>query len=178
MKIFVYPGSFDPFTNGHLDIAERALKLCDHLIIAIAVNSAKKSLFTVAERQELIEQSLYDWSNATLKNAKLVSDKKIEVRSFEGLLVDFVKKNKAHAVVRGIRAVTDFDYEYAMYQLNNDLEPSFETIFLLASKNYSFLSSTMLKEVARYGRSVEGHAPAVVNRALLRKFEEFRVSGS
>ncbi len=177
MKIFVYPGSFDPFTNGHLDIVERALKLCDYLIIAIAVNSAKKSLFSVSERHELIEQSLYDWSNASLKNAKAVSNKKIEVHSFEGLLVDFVKSKKAQAVVRGIRAVTDFDYEYAMYQLNNDIEPTFESVFLLASKNYSFLSSTMLKEVARYGRSVEGHAPAVVNKALLRKFEDLRNFG-
>jgi len=92
--------------------------------------------------------------------------------SFDGLLVDFVREMRAHAVVRGIRAVTDFDYEYAMYQLNNDIDPTFETVFLLASKNYSFLSSTMLKEVARYGRSVKGHAPSVVNEALLRKFHE------
>lgn len=157
MKIFIYPGSFDPFTNGHLDIVERALALCDHLIVAIAVNSAKKTLFTLEERKDLIERVLGERKN-------------LEVTFFEGLLVDYASTRQATAIVRGIRAVTDFDYEYAMSQLNHDLNPAIETIFLLASKEFSFLSSTMLKEVARYGSSVKNHAPEVVNHALLMKY--------
>lgn len=157
MKLFIYPGSFDPFTNGHLDIVDRAVKLCDHLVVAIAVNSSKRSLFTLEERKELILSSLGNRPD-------------VEVTFFDGLLVEYARSRNAAAIVRGIRAVTDFDYEYAMYQLNHDLENEIETVFLLASKEYSFLSSTMIKEVARYGRSVEDHAPSVVSQALLRKF--------
>ena len=157
VNLYIYPGSFDPFTNGHLDIVDRASRLCDRLVVAIAVNSSKQSLFTTEERRDLILSSLKGRD-------------KVEVTFFHGLLVDYARSRKASAIVRGIRAVTDFDYEYAMYQLNHDLEQDVETVFLLASKQYSFLSSTMIKEVARYGRSVEEQAPAVVSEALLRKF--------
>lgn len=157
MRTFVYPGSFDPFTNGHLDIVSRASVLCDRLIIAIAMNSSKKSLFSAGEREDLIRQIFPQRSD-------------IEVVSFEGLLVDYAERVGASAIIRGIRAVTDFDYEYAMYQLNSKMNPRVETLFLLASKQYSFLSSTMIKEVARYGRVDPEHAPDVVNDALLKKF--------
>ncbi len=157
VKIFVYPGSFDPFTNGHLDIVNRSVNLCDKFIISIATNSAKRSLFTVDERLDLINKSVANFPG-------------VEVVAFDGLLVEFAEKVNATAIVRGIRAVTDFDYEYAMYQLNSDMSPEIESVFLLASKEYSFLSSTMIKEVARYGRVSKDHAPEIVNQALLKKF--------
>ena len=158
MKIAVYPGSFDPFTNGHLDIVDRACEIFDKVIVAVAVNSAKKGgLFTLEERQDLLRQVLG-------------SREQVEVAFFDGLLVDYVDEVGAHAIIRGIRAVTDFDYEYAIYQVNRELNGRVETVFLLASKEYSYLSSTILKEVARYGRSVADYAPAVVGEALLKKF--------
>lgn len=157
MKIGVYPGSFDPITNGHLDIVDRGRALFDRLIVAIAVNSAKDSLFSIEERLELLRQVLGDRAD-------------VEVSSFNGLLVDYVREVRATSIMRGIRAVTDFEYEYAIYQINRDLNPEVDTVFLLAGKQYTFLSSTMIKEAARYGRCMDEYAPAVVNQALLRKF--------
>ena len=158
MKIAVYPGSFDPFTNGHQDIVDRACEIFDKVVVAVAVNSSKKGgLFTMEERLDLMREVLKDRDD-------------VEVSTFDGLLVDFSEKVNATAIVRGIRAVTDFDYEYAIYQVNREMNPRIETVFLLASKEYSYLSSTILKEVARYGRSVTEYAPAVVAEALLKKF--------
>lgn len=157
MLTFVYPGTFDPFTNGHLDIVDRAINLCDKLIVAIAHNSSKKNLFTEDERLELMGEVLKDRP-------------KVQLEAFDGLLADYAIEKGASAVVRGMRAVTDFDYEYAMYQVNSELSPSVETVFLLASKEFSFLSSTMIKEVARYGRTNPLYAPEAVNQALLKKF--------
>ncbi len=161
MKIAVYPGSFDPITNGHLDIIYRAKEIFDKIIIAIAVNSAKKTLFTLEERKDLIEKVIQC-------NQDLVNN--VEVVIFEGLLTTFAKEVKATAIVRGIRAVTDFDYEYAIYQVNRELAPEVDTVFLLASREYSFISSTIIKEVARYGRVLTEYAPPEVNEALLKKF--------
>ena len=157
MKIGLYPGSFDPFTYGHLDIVERARVLFDRLIVAIAHNSAKKSLFTIPERLDMIRSVLREVPG-------------VEIVSFDGLLVDYARQSGASAIVRGIRAVTDFDYEYAIYQMNRDLNPEVDTIFLMAGKKYPFLSSTIIKEVARYGKSVEEYAPPSINEALLKKF--------
>lgn len=157
MKTAVYPGSFDPFTNGHLDIVDRASEIFDRLVVAVAVNSSKQGLFTLEERLDLMK--------AVLKGRD-----RVEVTSFDGLLVDFAAEIEATAIVRGIRAVTDFDYEYAIYQVNREMNSRVETVFLLASKEYSYLSSTILKEVARYGRSVDKYAPAVVAEALLARF--------
>ncbi len=156
-RIAVYPGSFDPITNGHLDIIERASKLFDKLIVAIAHNASKKSLFTLKERRELLEASLPKQDN-------------IEVEVFPMLLVDFVRERKACAIVRGLRAVSDFDYEFAMYQVNAEMFPEVETVFLLASSAYSFLSSSILKELARHGRSLAKYTPAKVDYALRKKF--------
>jgi len=156
-RLAVYPGSFDPFTNGHLDLVERAANLFDRVVVSIAVNSSKNTLFTVEERLDLLREVL-----GTMPN--------VDVSHFSGLLVDYCHSIGAKAIVRGIRAVTDFDYEYAIYQLNQELNPNVETVFLLAAKEYSFVSSTLIKEVARYGRSVEAHAPSAVNRELLKKF--------
>ena len=157
MRIAVYPGSFDPFTNGHLDIVERATFLFDKIIVGIAVNSEKSTLFTLAEREDMIAEVLRSRSD-------------VSVVSFTGLLVEFAREVGASTIIRGIRAVTDFEYEYAIYQMNRDLNPDLDTVFLLASKEYSFLSSTILKEVARYGQSVSEYAPSVVSNALLNKF--------
>ncbi len=136
---------------------DRASALFDKLVVAIAVNSSKQGLFSLEERLALIQ-------------AVLAGRPGVEVTHFTGLLVDFTEKINANAIVRGIRAVTDFDYEYAIFQVNREMNPRVETVFLLASKEYSYLSSTILKEVARYGRSVSEYAPAVVGHALLQKF--------
>ncbi|MBI3395563.1 MAG: pantetheine-phosphate adenylyltransferase [Spirochaetia bacterium] len=159
MRTAIYPGSFDPFTNGHFDIVERARLLFDRLIVAVAANSSKSKtgLFTIEERTEILREVLKGKAN-------------VEVSTFQGLLVDFAKKENASTIVRGLRAVTDFDYEYAVYQINRDLNPSVETVFLLASKEYSFLSSTIIKEVARYGKAPREHVPGPVCDALLKKF--------
>ncbi len=162
MKIAVYPGSFDPVTYGHLDIIERACEIFDKLYIAIAVNSSKKTLFTLEERKELIE--------LVLAEEKKEIREKVEVSIFRGLLTTFAREMKASCIVRGIRAVTDFDYEYAIYQANRELAPEIDTVFLLASKEYSFISSSIIKEVARYGRTLDKYAPRQVNQALLIKF--------
>ena len=157
MKIGIYPGSFDPFTNGHLDIVERASTLFDLLYVAVAKNSVKKNIFTVPERIDMI-------------NEVLKAKKNIEVTSFSGLLADYAREMKATAIVRGIRAVTDFDYEYAIFQVNRKLNPDVDTVFLLASKQYSYLSSSITVELAQYGREITEYAPDVVNKALHKKF--------
>ena len=158
MQIAVYPGSFDPVTNGHLDIIERAQRFFDLLIVAIAHNSSKKSLFSVEERMRLLQETLKDTPN-------------VEVKTFSMLLVDFVRQQKACAVIRGLRAVSDFDYEYAMYQANAEMCPEVDTVFLLASREYSFLSSSIIKEFARYGQQLNKYTPEVVSKALLEKFQ-------
>lgn len=161
MKIAVYPGSFDPVTNGHLDIIDRARRMFDKLLVAVACNSAKQGLFTYDERKHLIAEVTEKWDN-------------VSVASFEGLLVDFCREENAVAVVRGLRAVSDFDYEYAMFQMNREFNAELDTVFLLSSGEYSYLSSTIIKEFARYGRSVSPYTPGPVNAALLKKFGHAR----
>ncbi len=150
----VYPGTFDPVTNGHLDIIERSKKICSSLIVAIAHNPNKTStLFDINERVYFLKSAL--------KNTQ-----QIKIVAFEGLLVDFMKKQEASLIIRGLRAVSDFDYEYAMFQMNSAMSHEVDTIFLLASQKYSFLSSSILKEFARYGRSVENYTPSIVSSEL------------
>jgi pantetheine-phosphate adenylyltransferase len=144
--ICVYPGSFDPVTNGHMDIIARASKLCDKLIVAVGSNESKRPAFTAGERVELIKTALGNCED-------------IEVISFSGLLVDFARSVGADTVIKGLRAMSDFEYEFQMALLNKNLEPDIETLFMMTSVNYSYLSSSAVKEIARNGGSIEGLAP-------------------
>lgn len=153
MTTAIYPGSFDPITLGHLDVAERAAKLFDRLIIAVAHNAEKKPLFTAEERMELIAQSLGSKAN-------------VEIVKFEGLLVDFAHKAGAGAVVRGLRAVTDFEYEFQMALMNKTLSPELETVFMASKEAFTYVSSRVIKEVARLGGDVTRFVPPPVVAAL------------
>ena len=157
MGICVYPGSFDPITNGHLDIIERASYLFDKLIVGVLINTNKTPLFTVEERIKMIEESC-----SHIKN--------VEVDSFEGLLIDFMKKNKATTIVKGLRAVSDFEYEFQMALMNRKLNSKIETIFMMTNSEYSYLSSSLVKEVARFGGCIKGLIPNSVEREILKKF--------
>ena len=160
-KIAVYPGTFDPLTNGHVDIVKRSLALFDNVIIAVAVNSKKQSLFSVEERIALIERVLKD-------------EKKLIVTQLEGLTADFCKEKGAVAIIRGLRAVADFDYEYAISILNKKLASEVDTVFFMASGENSFISSSMVKEVARYGKNVNDYVPEEVNIALIEKYKQLQ----
>ncbi|HMV44430.1 MAG TPA: pantetheine-phosphate adenylyltransferase [Leptospiraceae bacterium] len=164
-KLAVYPGAFDPMTNGHIDIARRALNLFDTVIIAVATNSKKQSLFSIEERIDLIHHVITDLG---------IDESRLEVTTFNGLTVDFCEERGASAIIRGLRAVTDFDYEYAISLMNKKLAPELETVFFMASGDNSFVSSSIVKEVARHGRSVAGHVHEIINEALLKKFKELK----
>jgi len=157
MKRAIYPGSFDPVTNGHLDVIERASKLFDEVIVAIADNVEKQPLFPLEERLELLRSSLDGRSN-------------VRVGQFAGLLVDFAVKEEANAVVRGLRAVSDFEFEFQMALMNRKLQGSVETIFLMPKEDYTYLSSRLVKEIARLGGDVSKFVPAAVAKALRQKF--------
>lgn len=159
MKIAIYPGTFDPITNGHLDILERAINLFDKVIVSIARNSSKDPLFPEQERLELIRQAIKSY-------------KQVEVDSFEGLLVDYAKKKKATAVVRGLRAISDFEYELQMALMNRKLNPNVQTVFLMPNEKYTYLNSTIVREIARLGGDVTDFVPPVVKEALNRKFKK------
>ena len=152
MKIAIYPGSFDPITNGHLDIIRRAAALCDKLLIAVARNGGKQNMFSVEERMALIGQVL-EWPH-------------VEVVTFDGLLVDYAQSVGAKAIIRGLRAVTDFEYEFQMALMNHRLQPKVETIFLTAREDYTYLSSKLIKEVGALGGNITDFVPPVVARAL------------
>ena len=153
MTTALYPGSFDPITFGHLDVMERAAKLFDRLIIAVADNAEKKPLFTAKQRAALIRQSIGARAN-------------VEIVSFDGLLVDFAKECGATAVVRGLRAVTDFEYEFQMALMNKTLSPDLETVFLTSREAFTYLSSRVIKEVARLGGDISKFVPPPVAAAL------------
>jgi len=156
-RVAVYPGSFDPITCGHMDILMRSLELFDKVIMAVAYNIEKKGLFTVEERKDLI-------SKAVNGNEHVIVD------SFEGLLVDYVKKVNSRFVVRGLRAMSDFEYEFQMASMNRNLNKDMDTIFMMTSKDYFFISSRTIKEVASFGGCVDGLVPAVVGKSLKEKF--------
>lgn len=143
MNICVYPGSFDPVTNGHIDIIERAAKQFDKVIVAVLVNSSKNPAFTMEERVELLKESIGDKEN-------------VEVECFSGLLIDFVRSKNASVIVKGLRAVSDFEYELQMALLNKNIDNEIETMFMMTNINYSFLSSSSVKELAKNGASIEG----------------------
>lgn len=155
----IYPGTFDPITNAHLDLIQRGLELFDEVIVAIAPNPVKGPTFTTDERVHLVEE--------TLRSNKL---DKARVESFEGLLVDYVEKKNCKIIIRGLRAVSDFEYEFQMALMNRKLAPDIETIFLMPSESYTFLSSHMVKEVCKLGGDVSELVPDIVNNAMKNKF--------
>jgi pantetheine-phosphate adenylyltransferase len=154
----IYPGTFDPVTNGHLDIIERSSRLFGHVVVAILVNPQKDPLFSVAERQELIRRSIGTESS------------NVEVEAFQGLLVDYAQKRGAHVIIRGIRAVSDYEYELQMALMNRRLQSQIETMFMLPAENYSYLSSRLVREIAEHGGSISGLVPEIVEQRLLERF--------
>lgn len=159
MRKAVFPGSFDPITNGHIDVVKRALKLFDKIIIAVARREEKSLIFTMQEREQLVKKVIG-------KNSR------IEVKSFEGLLVDFVRKEKACAIIRGLRTISDFDYEFQMALTNRKIAPEIETIFFLASEQYAYLSATLIKEIARMRGDLKDFVPKPVMIALKKRIKE------
>jgi pantetheine-phosphate adenylyltransferase len=155
-RIAVYPGSFDPITKGHEDLIHRSLEFVDQLIVAVAVNVAKQPLFSLDERVKLIQTA--------------VTDPRVEVQSFDGLLAEFAKKVGAVVIVRGLRAVSDFEYEFQMALMNRNLAPGIETVFLVPAFDLTYLSSSLVREVARFGGDVAPLVHPAVQQALKRKF--------
>lgn len=155
----MYPGSFDPITNGHVDIIERGLRVFDRIVVAVLENPKKAPLFTTKERVRMIQDIF-------------ASKKEVEVRAFDGLLVDFARARGTGVVMRGLRAISDFEYEFQMALMNRNLAPDIETFFMMPSVNYSFLSSNLVREVAALGGSVEGLVPGPVARKLRDKIKK------
>ena len=156
MNTVIFPGSFDPVTNGHLDLLQRASRLADRVVVAVAVNNSKKTLFNLQERCALLEEAVSEI-------------KGIEVIPFSGLLADFALEHQAQALIRGIRGATDADYELQLAQVNKALNPELETILLAANANFGFISSTVVKEVFKHHGDISHFAPACVKEALLTK---------
>jgi pantetheine-phosphate adenylyltransferase len=159
MIVGVYPGSFDPITYGHLDIIERASKMVDKLIVGVLVNSSKTPLFSMDERVKMIEDLTRDYGN-------------VEVRSFDGLTVNFARDCGASVMVRGLRAVTDFEYELQLAQTNKVIAPDIDTIFLTTNLKYSYLSSSMVKEIASYGGMIHEFVPENVEKKIKEKYKK------
>ena len=157
MKRAVYPGSFDPITFGHLDIIERSSKMVDELVIGVLRNSAKNSLFSLEERVSMIKEATKDLPN-------------VRVESFEGLLVDYMEQIDADIIIRGLRAVTDFEYELQIAQMNHVQKEDVETIFLITNLKYSYLSSTVVKEIASYGGDISKFVPASLMERIYEKY--------
>lgn len=155
--IAIYPGSFDPITNGHLDIIDRGLEVFDELIIAVACNSEKSGLFSVEERIEMIRETAGD-------------NHRLKVDSFDGLLVDYAARKGARVILRGLRAVSDFEYEFQLAQMNHAVQPEVETLFMMTSAAYGYLSSSIVKEVASHNGKVDEFVSLPVQKALERKF--------
>jgi len=157
VRAAIYPGSFDPLTNGHLDVVQRAAKLFDRVVVAVARNADKNPLFSLEERLDLVRQSIGHLPN-------------VEADTFSGLLVDYVSRQKAKAIVRGLRAVSDFEFEFQLALMNRKLNENIETIFMMPKDTYTFLSSRIVKEIARLGGDVASFVPAHVGAALAVKY--------
>jgi pantetheine-phosphate adenylyltransferase len=158
MRTVIYPGSFDPLTNGHLDVIQRAAKLFDRVIVAVAENESKLPLFTLDERLALVKKAVSHIPHA-------------EADSFGGLLVDYAAKKKAEAIIRGLRAISDFEFEFQLALMNRKLDERIETIFMMPKDTYTFLSSRIVKEIARLGGDVSSFVPAHVQTALQKKMK-------
>lgn len=155
----IYPGTFDPVTFGHIDVLERAAKLFDNLVVSVAISSSKKTLFTVEERTEMMKQV-----TSKMKNVK--------VETFDGLLVNYARQKKADAIIRGLRAISDFEYEFQMALTNRKLQPEIETIFLMPNEKYSFISSTLVREIAKYGGNLSDFVPKDVIQKIIIKLQQ------
>ncbi len=155
----IYPGTFDPITNGHLDLIARSSKIHDKVIVAVATSRAKTPLFSLAERIELIEEVTKDFD-------------KVSVIGFDNLLVDFAKEQNADVILRGLRAVSDFEFEFQMASMNRRLSPDLETVFLTPAEQYAFISSSMIREIARLGGDVSSFVPEMVQQKIIEKFNQ------
>jgi pantetheine-phosphate adenylyltransferase len=152
----IYPGSFDPVTNGHLDLIERGTKIFDRLVVAILRNNEKEPLFSLAERTEMLAEATTSFTN-------------VEIDCFNGLLVDYARERKARVILRGIRAISDYEFELQMAMMNRKLQPGLETVFMMPAVEYSYLSSRLVREIAQLGGSVSGLVPVAVERRLRAK---------
>jgi pantetheine-phosphate adenylyltransferase len=159
MRTAIYPGSFDPITNGHLDLVERAAKLFDRVVVAVAINESKKPLFSLKERVEMVRGAVQSIPNA-------------EADSFDGLLVDYVERQGGHAIIRGLRAVSDFEFEFQLALMNRKLNERVETIFMMPKETYTFLSSHIIKEITRLGGDVRPFVSDSVRLAMAAKFKK------
>jgi pantetheine-phosphate adenylyltransferase len=157
MRRAIYPGSFDPITNGHLDVIERARKLFDEVVVAVAHNDEKQPLFSLKDRLDLLRETAGKIDN-------------VRIAEFEGLLVEFARNEEAGILIRGLRAISDFEFEFQMALMNRKLDSAVETIFLMPKEEYTYLSSRIVKEIARLGGDISGFVPACVAKALSRKF--------
>jgi len=157
-RIGVYPGTFDPVTNGHIDLVERSLRIFDQVVVAVAANPKKQPLFSLEERVALFRKVTAKWKN-------------VSIEGFDGLLVDYVRRKKAAAIIRGLRAVSDFEYEMQMALMNRRLDCTIETVFLMPSEEYSFITATIVKEAASYGGDVSTLVPRPVIARLNKKFK-------
>jgi len=162
MRRAIYPGSFDPLTNGHLDIIERGCKLFDEIIVSILVNPEKRPFFTLEERQEMLNDVLKDISQGGCE---------VRVDSFRGLLVTYAVAQQANAIVRGIRAISDYEYELQMALMNRRLEPSIETVFMMPGETYSYVSSRLVKEVFQLGGPIDGLVPPLIEKRMREKMK-------
>lgn len=158
-RIAIYPGTFDPITNGHIDLIQRTLKIFDEVIIAVAPSQKKAPLFTIEERISLIREAVREFKGA-------------RIEAFSTLLVDYARQTGSIAIVRGLRAISDFEYEMQMALMNRRLDSNIETVFMMPSEEHTFISSTMVKEVASFGSSAKGLVPEVVEKALKEKFRK------
>lgn len=163
--VAIYPGSFDPITNGHLDLIERGSQMFSHLVVALLTNFEKQPLFSVEERVEMLRQVTRQMAN-------------VEVDTFSGLLVDYAIRKQARAILRGVRAFSDYEYELQMALMNRKLQPKVETIFLMPAEQYAYLSSRLVKEIFQHGGPVKGLVPPVVEQRLRRKFSAKSAGGS